>query len=148
MTWKRIVGRVWLLTGILVLVIFWYQGMRAYSTDVAIIQSEMVKMANWVNENTPRDSLIAAHDIGALGYFSNRRLVDLAGLISPEVIPFIRDEQKLRLFLDQKQADYLVTFPGWYPDLVKELIPIYSTGSSYSPASGGENIAIYALKSN
>ncbi len=147
-TWKRIVGRVWLLTGVLVLVIFWYQGMRAYSTDVAIIQSEMVNMANWVNENTPKGSLIAAHDIGALGYFGNRRLVDLAGLISPEVIPFIRDENKLRLFLDQKHADYLVTFPGWYPDLVKELIPIYSTGSSYSPAAGGENIAIYALKSN
>ena len=42
--------------------------------------------------NTPPDALIAAHDIGAVGYFGQRRLLDLAGLVSPEVIPFIRDE--------------------------------------------------------
>jgi hypothetical protein len=45
--------------------------------------------------------LIAAHDIGALGYFGQRNLLDLAGLISPEVIPFIRDEDRLA-YLDRK----------------------------------------------
>ena len=45
-------------------------------------------------------------------------VADLAGLISPEVIPFIRDEARLFNWLQTQGAHYLVTFPGWYPQLV------------------------------
>ncbi len=88
---------------------------------------------------------MAAHDIGALGYFGGRRVLDLAGLVTPDVVPFIRDESRLRLWLDERQADYLMTFPGWYPGLVQALAvgPVYVTGAPYSPAAGGENMAVY-----
>ncbi len=125
---------------------FTYLGAKAYGEDVAIIESEMVATAHWLNQHTEPDAVIAVHDIGAIGYFSQRRLLDLAGLVSPEVIPFIRDEARLAEYLDQNQADYLVTFPGWYPNLVSLGSEIFTTGSRVTLDAGGENMAVYAWR--
>lgn len=140
----RVVSRVWLLSLGLVGAVFWVAGARAYGRDVAVIESEMVATARWTAENTDPDALIAAHDIGALGYFGDRQLLDLAGLVSPEVIPFIRDEERLAAYLDAQQADYLITFPDWYPRLIQGGRLIYTTGAPFSPALGGTNMAVYA----
>jgi hypothetical protein len=87
--------------------------------------------------------LVAAHDIGALGFFTGRPLLDLAGLVSPQVIPFIRDEQRLEAFLDDQGAEYLVTFPAWYRHLTQRGSPVFSSQGIFSPAMGGENMAVY-----
>ncbi len=39
----------------------------------------------WIAENTPTDTLLATNVIGAIGYFSKRRIVDMAGLVDPVV---------------------------------------------------------------
>lgn len=143
--WKRVVSRAWVLVLIIVGSAFWILGARAYARDVAIIETEMVATSKWIAENTPEGSLIAAHDIGALGYFGKRQILDLAGLISPEVIPFIRDEAQLGNFLDSNEADYLMSFPGWYTNLVVGKLEVFSSGAIYSPAAGGENMAVYWL---
>jgi hypothetical protein len=122
---------------------FYGIGANAYARDVGIIETEMVACAKWISNNTPQNSIIAAHDIGALGYFGKRQIIDLAGLISPDVIPFIRDEQQLKNYLDQKEVDYLMTFPGWYAYLTSKRDKIFQTDGKVSPASGGENMAIY-----
>jgi len=110
-------------TGI-VLVSFWGLGGRGYANDVGFIETEMVATAHWVASHTPQDALLAAHDIGALGYFGGRDLLDMAGLVSPEVIVFIRDEDRLRDYLTEKGVRYLVTFPSWYPDLIRGGVPV------------------------
>ncbi|MBN1372915.1 MAG: hypothetical protein JW987_13340 [Anaerolineaceae bacterium] len=122
---------------------FYGLGMTRYSQDVAIIETEMVAAARWVAKNTPEDTLIAAHDIGALGYFSQRDLVDLAGLVSPEVIPFIRDEAEIASYLDQRGVAYLMTFPGWYSKLPVGREILWQSEGEYSPQAGGENMTIY-----
>jgi hypothetical protein len=127
----------------IVLLAFWLIGAKAYANDVAVIESEMVSTAHWIAENTEPEALIAAHDIGALGYFGERRLVDLAGLVSPEVIPFIRNEDRLSKYMDEKGVDYLMTFPNWYPKLSSLGSPIFHTDGTYSPKLGGENMYIY-----
>ncbi|MBL8058455.1 MAG: hypothetical protein JNK29_17250, partial [Anaerolineales bacterium] len=83
-------------------------------------------------------------DVGALGYFGGRPVLDLAGLISPAVIPFIRDEARLAAWLDASGADYLLTFPGWYPQLTagRAEAEVFRTGAPYAPAAGGENLAV------
>jgi len=141
--WQRVLSRSWIITLGAVACIFWGIGARAYAIDVAVIESEMVTTAQWISNNIEPDALIAAHDIGAIGYFSKHDLLDLAGLVSPQVIPFIRDEGELREFLDDNGADYLVTFPGWYPDLVRQSSLVFSSGGIYSPSLDGENMAIY-----
>jgi hypothetical protein len=133
----------WSGTLLLVSLGFWFLGMRSYTEDVRFIESEMVASAKWVATNIPQDSLVAAHDIGALGYFGRHNLVDLAGLVSPEVIPILGDEGKLASYLDSRRVDYLVVFPDWYPTLTSNLEPVYTTGAPYAPALGGTNMTIY-----
>ena len=128
---------------LVVLLLFYSLGGKAYAEDVAIIQSEVVETARWSNENLPSNAVLAAHDIGAMGFFANRQIIDLAGLISPEVIPFIRDEDKLSEYLDENQAEYLVVFPGWYEKLDQAKKVIYRTEGVYSPKAGGENMTIF-----
>lgn len=140
---KRWVRLTWLGVLLGVTLLFWGMGASAYAKDVAIIETEMVRTAHWVAKNTDQEAVIAAHDIGALGYYSNRELIDMAGLVSPDVIPFIRDEEQLAEYLDENGADYLVTFPGWYPRLVMRGEKVYQTGGKYAPRSGGENMAVY-----
>jgi hypothetical protein len=139
----RVTKKSWIFVSIIVLVVFWVKGADAYARDVAIIESEMVTVAHWVDQQLASDVLIAAHDIGALGYFSERSLLDLAGLISPDVIPFIRDEDALKEYLDTHNADYLITFPNWYPILREYGTPVFQTKDNFGSQIGGENMVVY-----
>jgi hypothetical protein len=121
-------------------------GARSYAGDVGLIEGEMVVTAKWVDENLPPEAVIAAHDIGALGYFDEHRLLDLAGLISPEVVPFIRDEVRLAEFLEAEGADYLIAFPDFYPVLTDEAEPVFTTGGGFAPEMGGANMVVYRWK--
>jgi len=107
-----------------------------------------VASAHWLAENTGPDDLLAVHDIGAIGYFTQRPLIDLAGLITPEVIPIIRDEAALLQFIKARQAEYLITFPSWYPELTSQpdLQLIYSTGAPWALQAGADNMAIYRIE--
>ena len=135
LSWQSIVFFVWL--G------FWVLGARAYAEDVAYIESEMVVSARWVADNLPPDALVAAHDIGALGYFGHHDLIDMAGLVSPEVIPFIKDEVRLAAYLDARGADYLIAFPDVYPRLIIRATPVYCTQSTSILAMGEEDMVVY-----
>lgn len=130
-------------------IIFLVLGWPAYVNDVAVIEGEMVDVAHWLAENTAPDALIAAHDIGAIGYFAERPLLDLAGLISPEVVPMLADEQALAQYILQSKATYLVTAPGWtYTEVVKstQVQLLYSTGFVLTQEQGLNNMAVYQLR--
>jgi len=140
---RRVLSRAWIALVPIIAGYFWLAGARAYGRDVAIIESEMVETARWVEAHTPEGAVVAAHDIGALGYFGHRTLIDLAGLIDPTVVPILRDEPALARYLAERGADYLMTFPGWYPKLTAGRVPAYETGARFSPAAGSENMAVY-----
>ncbi len=138
---------VWRSSTVMLVIGFLVLGASYYAGDVEVIESEMVATAKWAAANLPPDALIAAHDIGALGYFDKHNLLDLAGLISPEVIPFIRDETRLAAYLDQQDANYLIAFPEFYPQLTNDKQPIFVTNSSITITLGQKNMAVYLWKS-
>ncbi len=142
-TFRRLLAKSWPISTWAAALAFLVLGAQAYGRDVAIIETEMVQCAQWIAVNTESNAIVASHDIGALGYYSRRPLLDLAGLISPEVIPFIRDEDALAQYLTKNNAAYLMTFPQWYPSLVQQAKRVYLTASEFSPRSGGENMAVY-----
>jgi arabinofuranosyltransferase len=142
---RRVVGRAWAIMVAAVLLGFWFLGARSYAMDVGFIESQMVETAHWVTRNTPVNSLIAVHDIGAMGFFGKRDLVDLAGLVSPDVIPFIRDENRLSQYLNHQEVDYLVTFPDWYPQLVRGRQKLYC-GPQNKYLAGMEPMCVYLWK--
>lgn len=110
----RIPGLVWLLSVVVAFPSFLIVvGAPGYASDARFIEDEMVAAARWVAENTPSDAVVAAHDIGALGYFAERPLVDLAGLASTDVIPVMHDDRGLLDFICRHGATYVVAFPYW-----------------------------------
>jgi hypothetical protein len=139
----RVLRRVYVIAIVVLFSLYIPIGAAAFATDVAIINGEMVAVAQWLDRNTQPDALIAAHDIGAIGYFARRPILDLAGLISPEVVPFIRDEAKLGEWIRARGARYLVTFPGWYPQLSSspDLSEAFRGRSDFS----SEHMTVYSL---
>jgi len=98
-------------------ILFGIIAQRVLVKDIQVIDQLMVQPAKWINSHTEESDIIAAHDIGALGYFGNREIIDLAGLIQPEIIPIIRDENEIRNYLIENQVDYLVIFYDWYEQM-------------------------------
>jgi hypothetical protein len=133
----------WKFSLLMMTMAFVYLGARSYGDDVGLIQSEMVVTAKWVAVNLPPEAIVAAHDIGALGYFDNHQLIDLAGLVSPEVIPFMRDERRIASFLDERNAGYLIAFPAFYPELTGTLETVFTTGGKFAPTIGEKNMSVY-----
>jgi len=160
---RRVLARSLGLSAVAILAGFWVLGAQVYGRDVRIIDTEMVDTAQWVSENLPPEELLAVHDIGALGYYAPRPILDLAGLVSPEVVPIIRDHEALMQFMCERNARYLMVLPDQRPAalddprLGAETIhdpetgtmvrkPVFDTGAPYSPAAGGGNMRVYALQ--
>ncbi len=121
-------------------------GAVSFGTDTALIESQMVEISQWVNQNLPAGALVAAHDIGALGYFSQVNLFDLAGLISPEIVPIMMEDGPLQAAMDTRGVAYLIIFPGWRPALTARGEFLYSAGSQFQPRAGLGSLSVYRWK--
>ena len=150
---SRVLSRTGLAAGSLLCLAFLGIGARAYAADVGFIQGEMVAAARWLEEHTPPDSLIAVHDIGAVGYFTHRPLLDLAGLVTPTVVPFISDPGRLLEYMQSQGASYVVFFPDWSPAYQRmardpRLELMYTTGFKWTLDQGRANLSIYRLRTS
>jgi hypothetical protein len=112
--WQKLSQFTWVTLTLCTAVVFFITGLAAYQEDVSLVDRLMVQPAQWVNQYIPTGKIIAVHDIGAMGYFSDHPLIDLAGLANPEVIPFMRDEEKLHHYILKKRCAYYVGFSDWY----------------------------------
>ena len=144
-THKRIVFVWQSLIGILCIV-FSFIGARQNAHDVYWIESQMIATAKWVRQNVPPNALLAVHDIGALGYYVPNPIIDLAGLITSDVVPFIRDEARLAQYLDETSSDYLIVFRSDYPNLTAQRIPVFVSGQEPGPVEFDNDMHVYRLK--
>ncbi|MBN1201182.1 MAG: hypothetical protein JXJ20_04935 [Anaerolineae bacterium] len=146
---KRVFSRSLGLSAALITLAFWWIGAQQYGRDVRIINTEMVDTAHWVKDNLPPEDLLAVHDIGALGYYAPRPILDLAGLVSPEVVPIIRDHEAIMQLMCERGARYLMVLPDQRPAVESDQRlgsePIFITNAPYAPAAGSGNMAIYEL---
>lgn len=139
---KRILF-IWQVTTVVLALAFQFMGARQNAYDVFWIESEMVTTAKWVEQNIPSDAILAVHDIGALGYYVPNPLVDMAGLITPEVVPFIRDEANLAHYLDSNAVEYLIAFPSLYPHLTQQRQSLFEAGLEFGPLDFDENMHVF-----
>jgi uncharacterized membrane protein YeaQ/YmgE (transglycosylase-associated protein family) len=130
--------RIATLAGILALALF-----NTVSTAIATadntaraessINRMQVAVGKWLEYGTPAQAVVACNDVGAIGYFANRRVVDLLGLVTPEVQAYrlrysVGNENYGVLdYIKAKKPDYLAIFPNWFPNLegAKFLTPVY-----------------------
>lgn len=72
-----------------------------------------VTTAKWCAKNLPPKAVIATHDIGALGYYSNHKIVDLVGLANPEMIPYLKKTGAASA-LWKEGVTYAALLDNWY----------------------------------
>jgi len=83
--------------------------MSSLTTKEDFVRTQVGK---WLRDNTPEHASVAMEAIGYQGYYSERRIIDLAGLVTPKVVEFKRStplngqvfDDVLRFF----KPDYIV----------------------------------------
>lgn len=123
-------------------------GLRAYVFDVGLINQEMVTPAMWIRDNLLPEDLLVTHDIGAVGYYAPRPLLDIAGLVNPEVVPLMQDPDGMWALMRARGAKYLMALdnqiPGRDPN-DSRLCEVFTTSGEDAVRAGGSNMTIYAL---
>ncbi len=85
-----------------------------YAEYCAYISARQVRTARWMHDNLPPEARIATHDVGAIAYYSERRIVDMVGLISPEMISRIGNLDGLVQFMTSKSVTHIAVLKNWF----------------------------------
>ena len=88
-----------------------------YQDECRYIYIRQVAAANWLKNNTPENAVIGTHDVGAIAYYSGRKIIDIVGLINPEFIPKINAQEFVPFVkeeLDKKNVTYVAFLKEWF----------------------------------
>ena len=78
-------------SGIVALFGLW-RGVMLSANSVKNINDQHLAAASWIGQNLAANDVIAADDVGAIGYFTKRQIIDLTGLVSPEIYSLRKDQ--------------------------------------------------------
>jgi arabinofuranosyltransferase len=123
-------------------------GAERYGWAVQNINAMQVHLGRWVDGHVPPDARLAVNDIGAIAYFSRREIIDLMGLVTPEVIPYHRRPHGILDYVRETCPDYVIVFPSWFPELAarRELVePIYRVRLERNEVSGAAEMVVYRV---
>ena len=70
------------------------------------LTGSLIRWGSWFNTHTRPEAVIATPDIGVIGYFSQRRVVDLAGLVTPEMVPHLVRETPEQVVAEFRFASF------------------------------------------
>jgi 4-amino-4-deoxy-L-arabinose transferase-like glycosyltransferase len=74
--------------------------------------TDLEAMALELNTIVEPDETLATHDIGAVQYFADYKVLDLVGLANEDVIAY-HDNHRLSEYIELARPDYLLIFPDW-----------------------------------
>lgn len=118
-----------------------------YTRQVDNIRQMQVGLGDWLAQHTAAEARLAVNDVGGIAYYSGRNCLDLVGLITPEIAPYLQQgERGVLQFLYEQQPEYLIIFPEWYPHLsALELLfdPVHSVTLEQNLISGGRTMVVY-----
>ncbi len=90
---------------------------EVYQDQSRHIYIRQVETAKWLKDNTPDGSIIATHDVGAIAFYSNRKVVDVVGLINPEFISKLNTKE-FNSFVEEQinkqNVSYLAFLQEWF----------------------------------
>jgi hypothetical protein len=120
---------------------------EAYAWGVQNINAMQVRLGRWVARATPPGAVLAVNDVGAVTYFGHRRIIDLMGLVTPDIVPARRQgDAALLAYLERACPDYLVIFPAWFPALAarRELFrPVERVRLARNVVSGADEMVVF-----
>ena len=107
-------------------------------------------LGRWAADHLASDASIASREVGAIAFFSRRRMVDLSGTTSREALPYMgrpgSPDTNLRDYLEKTRPSHLAIRPSDFPDLAQraDLLTPAVTCVVRDPITGGETtMALY-----
>ncbi len=142
---RRPVIRIWLAAGLTSLALtntlFWN---RVYDANLEHMLKVRIAAADYLVEHIPPGDTCAAFDVGAVRYHSARPVLDLAGLIDPDLFRWYQKGQLDRYLQDNHVTCLVlpgrmgVTADGWF-DVAKEM------GLTQSPLFSLKEEAVFQM---
>jgi hypothetical protein len=120
-----------------------------YAWGVQNIEAMQVEIGRWIDGHAPATARLAVNDVGAIAFVSRREIVDLMGLVTPEILPYRRQgEDGVIRFVSETCPDYVIVFPAWFPRLAARadlLEPVYRVRLARVEVSGGPEMVVYRV---
>ncbi len=119
-----------------------------YANNVRNINECDVYAAKYLGDIARPGDFVAVNDIGAMGYYSKMEILDLKGLISPEITVAMvyNDSLAYELMLSQKTVDYVAILPNWFdylPSRSDNFLPIARFGTKDNTIVAGDTTVVY-----
>jgi hypothetical protein len=96
------------------------------------INSQQVKLAEWVRDNVGKNETIALNDIGAITFINKNRIIDMAGLVTPEILKYRAyrwddNLDSINYLLKKNNVSYIIIYDEWF----KEYLNKYGSTLTY-----------------
>jgi len=85
-----------------------------YAFEIDLNLGRQIAIAQELQAISSPGETIAAHDIGAMGFFSEREVIDLVGLVNPDAVDY-HEGRRLREYVDRVRPNYIVILDSWWP---------------------------------
>lgn len=125
-----------------------------YATNLANVTASDVRLGRWLRENVPPQAVLALEDVGAVKYLAGNPVVDLAGLVSPEVVRRARaaagpgdpgGDRGVLEVLEERRPDFLAAFTNYRPRLTADprFRPLLRIRIHHNVTMGGDELVLY-----
>jgi len=133
---------------------FALNGWTIWSKGMFSWQSEQLMAAEWLRENVGDDVWVGSFNAGIIGYMSERKVVNLDGLVNNSVVPYL-ENRRLWDYIESRDIAYLVDSdysilkdyrdfygPGWN---ARERIAWITTIDDPKVSWAGTNVGVYRV---
>jgi hypothetical protein len=105
------------------------------------------RIGQWINANLPDSASVGTLEIGILGYYSQRRIVDFAGLVQPQVHEQMQQEttyvDTATWAVEQYRPDFLVLGDGWFPGWRKSVLTFCQARQDFFQQETQQKFIVY-----
>ena len=105
------------------------------------------QVGQWLAENSSPDATVALTEVGTIGYFSQRRIIDMAGLVTYE-LRNLPKQGSYQETIKSLQPDYIIGSRGLPPDPELAGFDGYSIVQEFPKGENNlfEDVVIYQLE--
>ncbi len=122
--------------------------------NVENINNQQGKIANWLITNLPDEKAFGMNDIGIITFKTKKYVVDMAGLVTPEIFQFQKmnyeaGSKELFRFLKAKGVNYIIIYPDWFEYIMANysgaFTQIHSEKLQKNTICGGIEMYVYKI---